>query len=260
MTDPRPRSTMPGRKRPVRSTTASMLSRTIPTMRSGSLRGESPREPKPALLTSTSTTRPPVLHLVDHARRARPGRRGRRRSPRPSIPCSSASSVARLRSRSSRRATRISAWPLAASSRAIATPMPDEAPVTSAVPAVEGAGSPIAARARQEALAGLADERDGLGEDHADRVAHLLGLLVGRAGQVHRGDRRGRHVDGELDRVVGPGDLLGAGHLLLHLLHAAAQLLRVAEQSSESAFHATDDRHEPRDPRHGPRRSVRRRG
>ena len=40
-------------------------------------------------------------------------------------------------------------------------------------------------------------------------------------------------LDGELDRVVGPGDLLGALHLLRHLGHAAAQLVRVAEQSAE---------------------------
>ena len=42
--------------------------------------------------------------------------------------------------RSARRATRVRSWPRAASSRAIAAPIPDEAPVTSAAEESEGSG------------------------------------------------------------------------------------------------------------------------
>ena len=42
-----------------------------------------------------------------------------------------------------------------------------------------------------------------------------------------------RHVDGELDRVVRPGDLLRALHLLGDLGHPAPELVRVAEQPAE---------------------------
>ena len=44
-------------------------------------------------------------------------------------------------------------------------------------------------------------------------------------------------LDRELDRVVGPGELLLALHLLGELRHPPLQLVGVAEQSSE-AFHA----------------------
>ena len=45
-----------------------------------------------------------------------------------------------------------------------------------------------------------------------------------------------RHVDGELDRVVGPGQLLGALHLLGDLLHAPPELVRVAEEAAKWVF------------------------
>ena len=41
-----------------------------------------------------------------------------------------------------------------------------------------------------EALAGFADQRDGLGEDHPYGVANRVGLLAGRAGELHPADRR----------------------------------------------------------------------
>ena len=43
-----------------------------------------------------------------------------------------------------------------------------------------------------------------------------------------------RHVDRELDRVVGPGDALRALHLLGELRHAPPQLVGVAEQAAEA--------------------------
>src|SRR4051794_38123652 len=92
-----------------------------------------------------------------------------------------------------------------------------------------------------QALAGLSDQRDCLRKDDPDRVADLNGLLVARTGQLHGADRSGRHVDGELDRVVGPGDLLSSLHLLLKLLHSPAHLLGIAEESTET-FHAFDHR------------------
>ena len=53
-------------------------------------------------------------------------------------------------------------------------------------------------------------------------------------------DRGDRHVDGELDRVVGPGDLLRALHLLGHVGEPRPELVRVAEEAEGvSAFHTT---------------------
>ena len=63
-------------------------------------------------------------------------------------------------------------------------------------------------------------------------------LLLGRALDVDAVDRRDGHVDRELDRVVGPGQLLLALHLLGELRHPALELVRVAEEASESTFHA----------------------
>ena len=58
ITPPRPRSTIAGRKAWVRVTTASQLTRTISASRSGSSSRKRPRRPKPALLTSRSTSTP----------------------------------------------------------------------------------------------------------------------------------------------------------------------------------------------------------
>ncbi len=63
----------------------------------------------------------------------------------------------------------------------------------------------------------------------------------GRALDVDAVDRRDREVDRELDRVVGPRQLLLALHLLGELRHPPLQLVRVAEESAE-AFHAGDRR------------------
>src|SRR6185295_11601339 len=62
-----------------------------------------------------------------------------------------------------------------------------------------------------------------------------------RALDVDAVDRRDRQVDRELDRVVGPRQLLLALHLLGELRHPPLQLVRVAEESAE-AFHAGDRR------------------
>ena len=81
----------------------------------------------------------------------------------------------------------------------------------------------------------LAHERHGLGEDERHDGADLFGLRLGAALQVDALDRRDRHVDGELDRVVGPGQFLLALHLIGELREAPLQLLRVSEQVSETA-------------------------
>jgi hypothetical protein len=87
----------------------------------------------------------------------------------------------------------------------------------------------------------LAHERDGLGEDGRHHGADLGGLLLGVALQVDAVDRRDGHVDGELDRVVRPGDALGGLHLLRELLHPGAELIRVAEQVEGRVFHWPED-------------------
>ena len=82
-----------------------------------------------------------------------------------------------------------------------------------------------------EALAGLAHERHRFGEEPRHRAAELLHLLLGVALEVEPLQPGHSHVDGELDRVVGPGDPLSGLHLLGQLGHAPAQLLGVAEDS-----------------------------
>ena len=89
-----------------------------------------------------------------------------------------------------------------------------------------------------EALARLAHEDHGLREDRAHRLQQVLGLLLAVALEVEPLDAGDRHVHGELDRVVGPGDLLRALHLLGELRHPPPQLVRVAEQSAEWVFRA----------------------
>jgi lysine decarboxylase len=92
-----------------------------------------------------------------------------------------------------------------------------------------GAGGRLAAGA--EALARLAHERHGLREQHAHRLAQLGRLLLGVALEVQPRDPGDGHLDRELDRVVGPRNLLGALHLLCELAHPAPELVRVAEEA-----------------------------
>src|SRR3954465_12007251 len=89
-----------------------------------------------------------------------------------------------------------------------------------------------------EALARFAHERDGLGEDRGHHLAQLLRLLIGGALDVEPVHRRHRHVDGELDGVVGPSEVLGTLHLLGHLLETALEV-RIIEEATE-AFHALE--------------------
>jgi len=48
--------------------------------------------------------------------------------------------------------------------------------------------------------------------------------------------RRRRRRTGKFDRIVGPGDLLRALHLLRQLGHSAPELVRVAEEPAEWIF------------------------
>ncbi len=67
-------------------------------------------------------------------------------------------------------------------------------------------------------------------------VRRIFGLLLGVALEVEAADAGDGHVDGQLDRVVGPGHFLGPLHLLAELFHAPAQLVRVAEEVAEGVF------------------------
>ena len=118
-----------------------------------------------------------------------------------------------------------------------------QGPIAAAVPAAATAAA--SAGRLLEARAGLAHERDGLGEDDRHHAADLVRLLLGRALDVDAVDRRHRQVDGELDRVVGPRQSLRALHLVRELRHAALELVRIAEKSSES-FHPQDATPRPR--------------
>jgi hypothetical protein len=89
-----------------------------------------------------------------------------------------------------------------------------------------------------ETLARLAHEHHCLGEEHADRVAHLRGLLLGRAREIEPRNARDGHLHREVDRVVGPADLLSRLHLLSHVLQMLLHVTWVAEHPEwESAFH-----------------------
>src|SRR5262249_921343 len=95
-------------------------------------------------------------------------------------------------------------------------------------------------RGLREALARLAHQHDRLREEHPDRIADLARLLLRRALEVEPRDARDRHLHRQVDRVVGPRDLLGALHLLGHLLQVPLQVLGVAPEHAEesaSAFH-----------------------
>jgi hypothetical protein len=92
-----------------------------------------------------------------------------------------------------------------------------------------------------QTLARFAHKGHGFGEDGGHDGPQLLGLLIGRALDVDPVDRGHRQIDGQLDRVVGPGQLLGTLHLLCKLAELALQIVRVAEESSEAAaFHVLD--------------------
>src|SRR4029079_9905361 len=77
-------------------------------------------------------------------------------------------------------------------------------------------------------------------------VAHLIRLLIGCPGQVEPADRRDRHADRQVDRLVCVchalalmGMLHPGGHLLLQLLgvaeHAEGKLAHGAQTSASSA-------------------------
>src|SRR5689334_22802767 len=110
----------------------------------------------------------------------------------------------------------------------------DESCATAAILATGAEG----ARSRLlQALPGLAHQRHGLREHGRHDAADLLRLLGRRALDVDAVDGRDRHLHCEADRVVGPGQLLLALHLLRELRHAALELVWVAEESTK-AFHA----------------------
>ena len=95
-------------------------------------------------------------------------------------------------------------------------------------------------RALLQAFAGLANERDGLGEDCRDDGANLLGLRFRVALHVQPVDRGDGHVDRELDRVVGPRESLLALHLLRELSETPLKILGVAKEIAEATgLHAT---------------------
>src|SRR5436305_12034317 len=91
-------------------------------------------------------------------------------------------------------------------------------------------------------LAGFADQRDSLGEEQADGVAHLHRLLVRAAAQLEPADGGDRHAHRQVDRLVGERHLL----LLLSLFHEPGQLtldlLRItAEHAERKLAHSGDD-------------------
>src|SRR5581483_11142898 len=94
-----------------------------------------------------------------------------------------------------------------------------------------------------ETLAGGADERDRLGEEHAHRIAQGERLLVGAALDGDLRERGGRQLDGGVQRQR--GELLALrllhrlGLLLGELAKAAQQILGVAAEgkSESAAFH-----------------------
>jgi uncharacterized membrane protein YbhN (UPF0104 family) len=96
---------------------------------------------------------------------------------------------------------------------------------------------PAPAVALLQAGARFADERHGLREDRRHNHPDLLGLLFGRALDVHAVDRGHRHVHRKLDRVVRPGELLLTLQRLGEVRHPPLELLGIAEHVSET-FHA----------------------
>ena len=108
-----------------------------------SLEAKSPPPPKPALLTRISTVRPEPSIVADQPLAL--GRIGEVAGDHPGLAAEVVGDlVGEAREAAPpRRATRVTCWPRRASSRAISAPIPEEAPVTSAVAEVEGPGSPI---------------------------------------------------------------------------------------------------------------------
>ena len=95
-----------------------------------------------------------------------------------------------------------------------------------------------ASRSARTVLARLAHERNCLGEDGRHHRAKLFSLLLGRPLNVGAVHRRDGQIDGQLDRVVGPGQLLGALHLLGKLAEPPLELIGISEQASEAtSFH-----------------------
>ena len=92
-----------------------------------------------------------------------------------------------------------------------------------------------------EALAGSADERHRLGEEHAHRVPQRDCLLVDAALRLHLGECRGGQLDGRVQRQRGEllalGLLHGLGLLLGELAQAAQQILGIASER-KTTFHA----------------------
>src|SRR5207247_9870629 len=95
-----------------------------------------------------------------------------------------------------------------------------------------------------EPLAGGADERDRLGEEHAHGVAERDRLLLGRALHLHLRERRRGELDCSVQRqrrkLLALRLLDGLGLLLRELAQPAQELLGVAtEREAEAAtFHA----------------------
>jgi CrcB protein len=81
-----------------------------------------------------------------------------------------------------------------------------------------------------QALACFAHEGDRLRKDRRDHGADLLSLLVGSALHVHAVHRSDRHLNRELNGVIGPGKALLPLHLLGHFGHALLELVWVTEQ------------------------------
>ncbi len=92
-----------------------------------------------------------------------------------------------------------------------------------------------AGRPLLKALAGLADQGDRLGKDQRHDGADLLRLGLGVSLDVDPRNCGDRHVDGELDRIVRPGQALVALHLFRELREAPLQLLRITEHIAEAA-------------------------
>src|SRR3954447_13787123 len=94
-----------------------------------------------------------------------------------------------------------------------------------------------------ETLAGLADQRDRLGEQQPDRVSYLRRLLVGIAAQLQPADGGHGHADRQVDRLIRKRHLL----LLLGLLYEAGQLpldllgVAPAEHGKREVAHSWDD-------------------
>src|SRR2546423_4435682 len=170
MTPPRPRSTIPASAACERCMTASTLRR---TSRASASRGSSanlPYVPIPALLTSrsmggsadssrASTTAIPFFEVRSAARTST------------ALPCSFSSVSARSSSLVSSRATTTRSSPRAASARANAAPMPDEAPVTSAT------GLPMFISLPPGSQAELGRHRVGRGIDRRPDVDLVHGAL-----------------------------------------------------------------------------------